>query len=62
MTVCVCKKVSKEKIEQLVEDGAEHWLDASAECGAGRYCGACLKRFRELFNEARLAKAVRNAA
>ena len=62
MNVCVCTKVNKEKIEQLAADGKRDWIDASAACGAGRYCGGCLKKFRQLFDEAKRARQLRKAA
>ena len=61
MTVCICTKVDKKKIERMAAAG-DDWLDASAECGAGRYCGGCLKRFRQLFEEAKRARLLRKAA
>ena len=62
MKVCVCAKVNKEKIEQLVAEGKRDWIDASESCGAGRYCGGCLHRFRSLFKAAKKARARRKAA
>ena len=65
MNVCVCTKVDKKKIENLAAAGIDDWIDASAVCGAGRYCGGCIKRFRQLFEEAKRnqrARQIRKAA
>ena len=59
--ICKCTKLSVEKIETLAKTNT-NWMDASAESGAGRYCGGCIRKFRERFNQARLERRRQVAA
>lgn len=56
MLVCSCTKVTADVVDSLVERGARNWNEASASCGAGRYCGGCLKDFRRTFERSRRAR------
>ena len=59
--ICKCTKLSVEKIETLAKTNT-NWMDASAESGSGRYCGGCIRKFRERFNQARLERRRQVAA
>ena len=59
--ICKCTKLSIEKIEALAQTNTS-WIDASAESGAGRYCGGCIRKIRERFNQARLERHRKVAA
>ena len=59
--ICQCTKLSVEKIEVLAKTNT-NWIDASAESGAGRYCGGCLRKFERRFNQARLERRPKIAA
>ena len=56
MTVCACTRTTLEAVSNLEADGARSWREASAACGAGRYCGGCLKNFRAAFEGCRRAR------
>ena len=53
MLVCACTRTTLDTIQHLVDDGARNWLEASATCGAGRYCGGCIKTFRAAVDHCR---------
>ena len=53
--ICKCTKLSVDKMEGLANTNT-NWIDASAESGAGRYCGGCIRTFRERFNQARMER------
>lgn len=61
MLVCACTRTTLETVQDLVDDGARSWLEASASCGAGRYCGGCLKTFRAAVDHCRRTRAQRPA-
>lgn len=56
MLVCSCTNVTADVVDSLVERGARNWTEASASCGAVRYCGGCLKNFRRTFERSRRAR------
>jgi len=62
MLVCACTRTTLDAVQTLVDDGARTWRDASASCGAGRYCGGCLKTFRAAVDHCRRARAQRCTA
>ena len=53
--ICKCTKLSIDDLEALAKSNT-NWHDASAKSGAGRYCGGCIRKFRERFNQARMEK------
>jgi bacterioferritin-associated ferredoxin len=41
MIVCICRRVSDQKIRAAIEGGAGTVEEVGARCGAGTGCGAC---------------------
>ncbi len=56
MLVCACTRTTLATIQDLVDDGARTWLEASASCGAGRYCGGYIKTFRAAVDHCQRAR------
>ena len=54
--ICKCTQVSVDDIKAMAQSDLQDWYDASQKCGAGRYCGGCLRTFRKKFAEARRVK------
>lgn len=57
MFICKCTKQSEDDIKTMVQNGVQNWEEASEKSGAGRYCGSCLKHFRNAFRQKRLKNA-----
>jgi bacterioferritin-associated ferredoxin len=53
MIVCCCYGVSSEKLEGLIDDGADSLAAIAAACQAGTDCGACRSRIEGLIEDAR---------
>jgi bacterioferritin-associated ferredoxin len=49
--VCQCRRVSDRKVAASVRKGCSSLRDVCAATGAGRECGCCVRRLKELIEE-----------
>jgi len=55
MIVCICRRVSSARLEQVIEAGAQTCAAVEAACGAGGDCGTCRREIVEMLRAQRLA-------
>lgn len=51
MIVCQCQRVSDRTIAASVRKGCSSLREVCAATGAGRECGCCVRRLKELIEE-----------
>lgn len=51
MIVCQCQRVSDRKVAASVRKGCSSLREVCAATGAGRDCGCCVRRLKELIEE-----------
>ena len=51
MIVCQCQRVSDRKVAASVRKGCSSLREVCATTGAGRDCGCCVRRLKELIEE-----------
>jgi bacterioferritin-associated ferredoxin len=48
--VCQCRRVSDRKVASCVSKGCSSLRDLCAQTGAGRDCGSCVGRLRQMLD------------
>ena len=54
MFVCICRRVTTARLEQVIAAGAGTCAAVEAACGAGGDCGTCRAEIRDLLRARRL--------
>ena len=57
MFVCVCKGVTETQLVEFIEAGRESELDIAQACDAGRDCGSCIFRIKQIIKNHKEKKA-----
>ena len=48
MYICICKAITKKKIEEMIENGHDTRCKIAKKCGASTDCGTCTATIRQM--------------